>query len=182
MTDYRKNILLTGHPGVGKTTLIHKVLSLMSRKGREDSAAGFYTEEIREGGSRKGFRIKTLSGEEALLSHVEVKSPYRVGRYGINLEEFERVAIPSIDVSRQRVSAIVIDEIGKMECFSPAFKQKVVEALDSGKRVLATIALKGDGFISSIKNRPDVALIQVTEANRSQLPGVLAEALTKLKD
>jgi nucleoside-triphosphatase len=60
MMDYRKNILLTGHPGVGKTTLIHKVLSLMSGEGREESASGFYTEEIREGGSRKGFRIKTL--------------------------------------------------------------------------------------------------------------------------
>ncbi|MEW6378691.1 MAG: NTPase [bacterium] len=178
--NYRKNILLTGRPGIGKTTLIHKILSIINGKGREGNAAGFFTEEIREGGARKGFRIKTLSGDAALLSHVTIKSPYRVGKYGINLEEFERVAIPSIDISQEGTAIIVIDEIGKMECFSPVFQQKTVEALNSGKRVLATIALKGDGFISSLKKRPDVTLIQVTEANRNQLPGVLAEELTRL--
>ncbi|MEW5801407.1 MAG: NTPase [bacterium] len=179
---YRKNILLTGLPGIGKTTLIHKVLNLVAQtKGietRKRSITGFYTEEIREGGWRKGFKIKTLSGDEAVLSHVEIKSPYRVGRYGIDLGEFERVAIPSMSGSQPEVSIIVIDEIGKMECFSQNFKQKVIEALDSNKRVMATIALKGAGFIDVVKNRKDVTLVQVTEANRNELARILADELT----
>lgn len=178
--NYRKNILLTGRPGAGKTTLIRRILSLIRERGREGSAAGFFTEEIREGGARKGFRIKTLSGDGALLSHIDVTSRYRVGKYGVNLEEFERVAIPSISSSQPGIAIIVIDEIGKMECFSPVFQQKTVQALDSEKRVLATVALKGNGFISSIKKRPDVTLIQVTEANRNRLAGALAEELSPL--
>lgn len=172
----QKNIFLTGRPGTGKTTLIYSAISALGEKG----LMGFYTEEIRAGNTRLGFKVKALSGPEGLLAHVDVKSPHRVGKYGVDVTDFERVAIPAIDgYNMAEVSIIVIDEIGKMESFSERFKRKVIECLDSPKRVLATIALKGDAFINSLKKRPDVTLIQITEKNRDQLRHAVIRELAK---
>lgn len=170
----QKNMLLTGIPGVGKTSVIRRVLSIVEGT----PITGFFTEEIREHGTRKGFRIRALSGDEGILAHIDVKSPYRVSKYGVNVLEFERVAIPAITGgSAATARIVVIDEIGKMECFSEAFKKGVVAALDSDKTVLATIALHGDAFVESLKKRPDVTLIRITETNRDRLPKAIADEL-----
>jgi len=72
-----RTVLLTGRPGVGKTTLIQKWVA--SRPGR---CGGFYTQELRESGTRVGFEIVTLDGKRALLAHVRRPGPPRVGKYG----------------------------------------------------------------------------------------------------
>ena len=76
----RKNLLLKGRPGIGKTTIVRRVLDQL--KGVK--ADGFFTEEIRERGERKGFLIKTLDGMSRVLSHVKFSSRVRVGRYGVD--------------------------------------------------------------------------------------------------
>jgi len=81
----KKNILITGLPGVGKTTLIKK----LSEELKHLHPAGFYTEEIREEGQRKGFELISLDGKRGLLSHKDIKSPYRVGQYKVDIEGFE---------------------------------------------------------------------------------------------
>ena len=73
---------------------------------------------------------------------------------------------------------VLIDEIGKMECFSSRFVAAVRRLLDDRKPVVATIAIKGGGFIAEAKARPDVEIWQVTKANRVELPERLAAALT----
>jgi nucleoside-triphosphatase len=77
---------------------------------------------------------------------------------------------------------IVIDEIGKMECFSPRFQEEVIGLLDSSKIVTATIALKGNEFIERIKQRNDCRLVTVTEGNRVRLAATLvAEVLRAVR-
>ena len=160
----KKNILLTGEPGVGKTTLIQKVIQGLP----PDRVTGFYTGEIREGGRRVGFEIVTLSGQRAILSHIEIKRGPRVGKYGVALRAIEEVIVPAIQVpSGGRI--VVIDEIGKMECASPAFREAVVAALDGPDPVLATIARWGGGFIDAIKGREDVETLEVRRENRDAL-------------
>ena len=61
---------------------------------------------------------------------------------------------------------IVIDEIGKMECFSTLFQETLIRVLESKNPILGSIALKGDSFITRIKKRKDVHLIRITEKNR----------------
>jgi nucleoside-triphosphatase len=158
-------ILLTGVPGVGKTTVIRKIVALMG-----DDAAGFYTEETREAGKRTGFDIITLDGRRAVLSRKNKKSKYMVGKYGVDLRQMDSVAVPAIDDAVSRNKTIIIDEIGKMELFSNAFRESVSRAFDSPNRVVAVIMLKSDTFADSIKRRRDVKTIQVTEANRTLLP------------
>ncbi len=75
---------------------------------------------------------------------------------------------------------VVVDEIGKMECFSSMFKQALINLLDSHNTVVGSISLKADAFIRAIKKRPDTLLIPVSEKNRDALVeeilGILAKS------
>jgi len=166
------NLLLTGRPGVGKTTLVRRVLEELN----DVAASGFYTAEIRSAGRRLGFRIITLDGQEAILAHVEIPGKRRVSRYGVDVATFERVALPGL-APGPHTQLIVIDEIGKMECFSRPFRQAVLRDLEADTAVLATVALRGDRFIEGLKAREDVELVEVTPANREKLVRELAARL-----
>jgi nucleoside-triphosphatase len=165
----KKNILITGLPGVGKTTLVRKIAEGL------DGAAGFYTEEIREGGERKGFRLVTFDGYEQVLAHVGIRGPHRVSKYGVDVEGFEKFLAEKFDVSSARF--VVIDEIGKMECFSPAFREKARGILDSPTPAIFTIARKGGGFIEEVKARADVEMFEVTRSNRGEMADIILRTL-----
>ncbi len=171
-----KNILLTGLPGVGKTTIIEKIVEQL---GGKETISGFLTSEIREKGSRCGFKIKTIDGREGILSHVKIRSRKRVGRYGVDIRSFEELVLPQLDGNMKAKKLIVIDEIGKMECLSNKFVKTVREALDSVIPVIGTVAIKGGGFIQEVKARQDVTIIHVTEQNRNALPEKLISLLLK---
>jgi len=158
------NILITGRPGIGKTTLIRNVAF-----NAGGNVTGFFTEEIKDNGRRSGFRIRTLDGKEGRLAGAGIKSPYRVGRYKVDLDEFERLALPSIRRDPGGLDTIIVDEIGPMELFSKKFRDAVLDVLDSENPVIATVKLKGSGFVEKIKSREDVMLFTLTEANRSLL-------------
>lgn len=170
----KKNILITGQPGIGKTTFIKK----LAEELKDMHPSGFYTTEIRESGIRKGFQLISLDGSKGILSHVDIKSPYRVSKYGVDVEGFETF-LDSITLLDPTTSIIVIDEIGKMECFSSKFRSLVRDILDSDKMLVATIALKGSGMITGIKKRDDVKLFQVKLENRDFL---VSEILQDIRD
>ena len=164
--------LITGKPGVGKTTLVQKIIERM----RSVNMAGFCTVEIRGMGSRLGFELQGLNGERRTLAHVEIDSQHRVGRYGVDTNGFEEF-LAALDLLNPDVELIVIDEIGKMELFSDRFKSFVRMALNSDKQVLASISLKGNKFIREIKQRLDIHLLEVTHDNRDRLPEAIMERL-----
>lgn len=160
----KRNLLITGHPGVGKTTLILKVL-----RGLQRDADGFYTRELREKGRRVGFELVTLQGERGILAHTNVRSPFRVGKYGVEMMALEKLGVNAITHAIRSRSLVVIDEIGRMEIYSTAFRKSVVEALDSPAPLLATIGPQPIRFLKQIKSRVDVELIEVTVDNRDAL-------------
>jgi nucleoside-triphosphatase len=165
-----KNIIITGLPGVGKTTLIKAILHEI----RSLNPIGFYTEEIREQGIRKGFSLLSVTGEKSILASENIPSRFRVGKYGVDLVNFENF-IGTIPFRDPANSLIVIDEIGKMECFSKMFTELVIELLSSNKLVVATVALKGTGLMAQVKSRPDIELIEITTDNRNDLlPSILS--------
>ena len=154
------NILLTGPPRSGKSTLIQKVVKKIKRP-----ATGFFTRELREKGKRVGFLIDTLDGKTGLLAHQNIKSNYRVGKYKVNLEDLDQIAVPAM-IPCTANQVVVIDEIGRMECFSRLFKETLLRVLSAESQVIGSIAIKGDRFIQTIKNREDVTLVSVTENTR----------------
>ncbi len=172
MNQKKKNILITGYPGVGKTTLIRKLHDALKDK----NPAGFYTTEIRENGVRKGFELVGLDGRKGILSHVNIRSGARVGKYGVDVDAFDAF-LDTVDFYDPSCSIIIIDEIGKMECFSSKFKRLIVDLLNSDKTVIAVIARKGGGLIEDIKRRPDTTIFEITPKNRDSL---LSETVTYL--
>lgn len=159
-------LLLTGPPGIGKTTIIQTVLS-----GIEISPGGFYTHEIRKEGRRVGFSLKTLDGEKGVLAHIDHRGGYRVGRYGVDIGLFEAMALPALERALQEKEIIVIDEIGKMELLSQAFQEMVVRVLDQDERHVLGVMHQGrDPFTATVKRRGDVEVIAVSHANRDDLP------------
>jgi nucleoside-triphosphatase len=164
----RRDILLTGRPGVGKTTVITRLAERLADR----TIAGFYTGEIREGGQRQGFGVTTFSGGSGVLARVGVRSRQRVGRYGVDVAAFEQLVLPEL---ARACDVVLIDEIGKMECFSSRFVDVVRQLLDSASPVVATVAASGGGLIAEAKSRPDAEVWQVTRENRDGLPQRLAE-------
>jgi nucleoside-triphosphatase THEP1 len=162
----KKNIFLTGTPSSGKTTIIKKVI-----EGLDFPANGFYTEEEKVDGKRVGFLMKTLDGKKGYLAHQDIKSDFHVRRYGVSIENIENIAVPSITPIRKNV--IILDEIGKMECFSKAFKQAATNALDAPNIVIGTITFGGEEFIQEIKKRDDIEINEITMGNRNSLPDLI---------
>ncbi len=154
---------------MGKTTLVRRVAERLAHR----SPAGFYTAEIREGRERRGFEIVTLDGSRGILAHVDIRGPRRVGRYGVDVDAFERL-VEAIPWPRPGAGLSIIDEIGRMECFSARFQALVREILDAGSPLLATVALHGGGLIEEVKRRPGVELLEISPRNRDRLSGEIA--------
>lgn len=169
-----KNILLTGSPGCGKTSLIKEVLG----KLKSVKAGGFFTSEIREKGVRKGFKITSLDGEEAILAHVDFKGPHKVSKYTVSIENLERVGLRALQRAIDEADLIVIDEIGKMELYSEAVREAILATLESDKKVLGTIMQAPHPFANKIKIRKDTVIIEVSRNNWAE---VLKEILSKLE-
>ncbi len=168
-------ILLTGAPGSGKTTVVRAVVQLLAGV----QVAGFYTEEVRAHAGRTGFRVVGLDGSAGPLASVGGQGGPRVGRYVVHVSEFEAVALPQLEI-RPGLELLVIDEIGKMECLSPAFVAAVRRALGAPVPLLATIALAGGGFIAEAKRAQGAEVFSVSWQNRDVLPARLAARLRAL--
>lgn len=165
-----KNLLLTGLPGCGKTTAVHRLVERLT----DLRLCGFYTQELREQGTRVGFEAVGLSsGRHALLAHVRSRSRHRVGRYGVEAAAFAQIVHAELGRPAGDLDLFVVDEIGKMELLCPQFVEVVPRLLDGPVPVVATVALRGGGLIAAVKARADVRLVDVTAENRDRLPGEL---------
>ncbi len=171
----KRVLLLTGAPGVGKTTVLIKAVDALKAKGI--SVGGMISREVREGNVRIGFEILDLtSSKHGWLAHVNQKSGPQVGKYRVNLDDLDSIGAKAIAEAVQENDVIAIDEIGPMELYSQKFKQAVKQALESRKLVLAVVHGKArDPLINDAKQREDAETFTVTLANRD----MLAEEITK---
>jgi nucleoside-triphosphatase len=170
------NIFLTGLPGIGKTTIIKKVIEKLNR-----STCGFFTTEEKEGETRVGFKVETLFGMQGMLAHKELKSKYRVGNYGIAVTGFEKIVSRELERCLRGSSIIIIDEIGRMELFSRRFQELVLACLDAPNPVLGTIMHGYHPYVEKVKKREDVKIFEVTKQNRNQLVDLLVKELGEEK-
>ena len=177
MSSKSAKILLTGLPGCGKTTAVMQIIANLDCK----KVAGFYTQEIRQNNMRKGFRWARLDGADGILAHIDVKGPLRVGKYGVDVVDFEKSVVPVLDVEQTDAELFVLDEIGKMECLSEKFVIVVRRLFASDKSVLATVAQKGAGLISEVKNYPGTRLFNLTRQGHDKTIAEISQILSFLK-
>jgi len=168
----RKNILLTGKPGTGKTSAIRSIV----RELDPSSIAGFWSKEIREDGRRVGFAIETISGKLGTLAHVNLKQGPKVSKYRVNIDDIDSIICPELVMARESNRLIIIDEIAKMELFSEKFKNEVRRCLDTC-RVVGTIQERRLPFLDEVRSRNDVVILELTITNRDQIPLQVLELL-----
>ena len=159
-----RTLLLTGPPSVGKTTVVRRLACRL----RERRLSGFYTEEIRTGGRRLGFRRVGFDGTERVIAHVDLAGPDRVGKYGVDVAALDGSA--SLITSNAAAEIYLVGEIGKMECLSSRLVAAMRALLDGATPVVATVALKGGGFIAEAKRKPGSTVWEVSRTNRDALP------------
>jgi nucleoside-triphosphatase len=167
-------LLLEGRPGVGKTTVVRGVAERVKEAGMP--VAGFLTEEIREGRARRGFSVERFEGERAILAHVDLEGPPRVGRYGVDLAAFERIAVPAIEPDDPDC-AVVLDELGKMELHSERFCEAITRLFESDAALLATVQATAHPLTDDLKHRTDIETLQLTRENRNRLVPQIAERM-----
>jgi nucleoside-triphosphatase len=161
-----KNIFIQSRPGRGKTTLIMRIIASLTHK----TAGGFYTKEIRALRGRVGFRAVTLDGREGILAHVNlIESEQRVGKYRVDRQVIDNLIVDSLLEAIKQKDIVIIDEIGKMEMLSREFQSAARKALDSPKKVLATIPEYTNSFLASLRARSDVEIFFLDVDNRDEL-------------
>lgn len=158
-------LLLTGAPGIGKTTVMRTVAHELRRL----RLGGFFTEEIRGGRERQGFALVTFDGRRAIMAHVDRAGGPRVGKYGVDVVVIDEIARSAL-AARPGIDLYLVDEIGKMECLSAGFVTAMRGLLDAGTPVVATIGQRGGGFMDEVKRRRDVVLWEMTRAKRDGMP------------
>ncbi|MDW8033917.1 MAG: NTPase [Nitrososphaerota archaeon] len=171
-------ILITGRPGIGKTTVVSKIVNIL--KSNNVSVGGMITYEVREGGVRTGFVVEDLkTGSKGLMASIRYDSGPRVGKYVVNIAEIENIGVRAIESSLNNDEVVIIDEIGPMELYSNSFKTVVSKAFSSPKNIVATIHFKAsnDSFCKSILHKPGVKTYVVTIENRNSLPNIILNEL-----
>ncbi|MBC7222507.1 NTPase [Candidatus Bipolaricaulota bacterium] len=155
---------VTGHPGVGKTTLVKRVLAAVPLK-----AGGMITEEIRKCGYRVGFLLRDVAtGKEGLLAHRHHCTGPEFGKYRICLQDLEEIGAAAIERAVVEAELIVIDEVGPMELQSPRFISAVEKALASQKHLLVTVHRASNHHLAyRIRHEVD-QLIRLTKSNRDE--------------
>ncbi len=176
----KRVLLLTGPPGIGKTTLITKTAIALNAKGYH--IGGIISKEIRQNHERLGFELINLTtNEHAWLAHISQKEGPQIGKYKVSIENLDRVATQAISTAIKTCEVIIIDEIGPMELFSEKFKQLTRNALESTKLVVATIHWRTqDNLIHAIRNREDAETISITNDNREALSEKIAEKCSRI--
>lgn len=175
----RKNIVITAVPHTGKSTLLQKVIAEIPQK------RGFYAREQKDArGVRTGFECVTNNEKHDPfpLAYVsDEKSPYRVGKYVVNLDHLDTYCKWSMNFSVGESDMLYIDEIGQMQLYSEPFKKYVLKCFDSEATTISTIsAIYYDPFIEEIKKRTDVILLELTEKNRNSMAEYILTLVRKI--
>jgi len=173
---------ITGRPGIGKTTVLLKVIEGLKTEGF--SVGGMISREVRRSGSRIGFEVLDIvSGRKGWLAHVKQPVGPKIGKYRVNLNDLNSVGVKAILEALEKADVIVIDEIGPMELYSKEFVDAVKEALESVKPVIGTVHFRvKHPLIDHLKSREDSEILEVTLQNRARLHKLIIGKLLILRE
>ena len=170
MVKFLKRVwFITGRPGIGKTTVLLKVVEGLRAEGFK--VGGMISREVRRGGSRIGFEILDIaSGRKGWLAHIKQPVGPKIGKYRVNLNDLNSVGVRAILEALEKADVIAIDEIGPMELYSKEFVDAVRKALENVKPLIGTVHFRvKHPLIDHLKSREDSEILEVTLQNRARL-------------
>lgn len=164
-----KNVFITGEKGIGKSTLLKKVLEDV-----DCSIGGFIQEKV--------FTEKTTCFN--VISLYNLKDSYNIGVYDkerevlySNKNIFNFISESVLLKSLGSRDLIILDELGFMEEKAPLFKDTVIKILNSDTPVLGVLKESSTNFIQQIKTREDVQVIRINKYNRNFMKDTILEIL-----
>lgn len=144
--------------------------------------SGFQTLEYLVNGAFRGYRLHGLGRTpEDLGNDVPVSVFLRRKLHLPVTESFEIFGTALLELAREDGGFILMDELGIFERAAVAFRQEVVDCLNSDCHVLGVLQKADDPFLEEILNRLDVLVFTVTEENRNHLVQSVLDALEQLK-
>lgn len=174
--DLETCFLLTGKPRAGKSTAIKRII----QKVGLEYFGGFYTEEIRNLTNRTGFNCVTLNGETIRIANIDSESSIRIGRYGVDVEAFENIALKAVKLSLETKRITVIDEIGFMQMLSAPFEKMIHEVISSSQHIIiGTICVDSHPSIDKIKKLSGIKLYHLNEENRELITEIVVNDILK---
>ena len=179
VSTLKRLIFVTGRPGIGKTSVLLRSVNGLKNRGYE--IGGMISRDVREGGVRVGFEIMDFStGQRGWLAHINQPTGPKISKYRVNLTDLDAIGVNSILDAIRNADVIIVDEIGPMELFSSAFRDAVVQAVESNKPVLGTIHFGlRDSLVNSIKKREDAEIFEVTYENRETLHNLIIDKVVQ---
>jgi nucleoside-triphosphatase len=168
--------LVTGPPGIGKSTLVSKIVLRLMSNGV--IVGGCTTSEKRSRGERVGFEIRDLTnGTQGELASVTGKLGPRVGKYRVNLQDLASVGARGLSDAAVSSELVVMDELGPMELTSPEFRRAVRTCIDSRKPILAVVHERlEDDLIAELRSKATETL-ELSQDNRDAETERLAKTI-----
>lgn len=173
------NLLVTGPPRSGKTTVINRAVDRLEARGYR--VGGVVSPDRRANGERVGFDIRdAMTGEAATLAHVDRATGPAIGKYRVDVDAVETLSEAAFLRASEHADVTVVDEIAPMEVASESFVDHVRRALDDDQPVLGTVHYRSSsGFIGAVKGRDDTTVVEVSQENRDALPAELTTRIVE---
>ncbi len=169
-------IVVTGAPGVGKTTVVIRVARALREKGVK--VGGIVSREIRKNNVRTGFEfIDLATNGRNILASVTGNGP-KVGKYFVNLAGCSfasKILINAVSHS----DVIICDEIGPMELKSREFIDSVKSLLDVNKKVIVVVHQNLQHPLTEEFRNKSIFLININSENREKANEILLDKLSR---
>lgn len=167
-------IAVTGSPGVGKSTLVAKVV-----KDSDLKVGGVLARERRYKDRRTGFELLDLSTGALGVLADETGSGPQLGKYRVHPEDLDGIGARAVEAAL-KCDLIVVDEIGPMELSSRKFVSAVEMAIASSKPMLVVLHEWSNHRLAK-KIRSTFKVITVTLENRNPLADEIARIFSSAK-
>ena len=167
--------LIVGDRGVGKSTLIRRVLKNLNR-----TVFGFETkkeEQLED--SIRGCPIYIYDAGKAYCRTPNNLIGYHKERdIPAITAAFDRYA-PGLMGPVAENAVVELDEIGFLEAKSDAFCQAVLHLLEGKNPVIAAVKNREHPFLDAVRNHPNARCFYITEENRDKLFEEVLEFMTQ---
>ncbi|CAM9489916.1 unnamed protein product, partial [Ectocarpus fasciculatus] len=177
-------ILLTGPPGIGKSTLMRSVLQKL-----QCPIGGVLCLERRKEGRRIGFDAVLPSGEQELFMFKRAASTppspddKMIGKYVVAVNTIDNFVVPELQRCLTGMPGLVyIDEIGKAQAYSALFFETVQQLFETDRNILATVVEADTPWSLEYKYSPKSWLVAVTVENRDELSAVIIAILNNYSE